>query len=87
MPAFHYNPDLFRDAEPDSTRTVLAPGPNNPVGTVWIDIDVPHYGLHGTDEPGRVGRAQSHGCVRMTNWDADRLAELVRVGTEVTFER
>ena len=63
----------------------LPAGPNNPVGVVWIDINVPHYGLHGTPEPSRIGVTESHGCVRLTNWDAAHLAALVKVGTPVLF--
>ena len=85
MPPFHYNPDLFWDAEPGDSKSTLPPGPNNPVGVVWIDINVPHYGMHGTPSPNLVGHAQSHGCVRLTNWDAARLASLVRPGTRVVF--
>jgi lipoprotein-anchoring transpeptidase ErfK/SrfK len=86
MPTFHYNPELFWDANPADSKTTIAAGPNNPVGVVWIDINVPHYGLHGTPEPALIGRARSHGCVRLTNWDAARLASIVRVGTPVVFE-
>lgn len=85
LPPFHYNPDLFWDADAADTRATIKPGPNNPVGVVWIDIDVPHYGLHGTPSPELVGHAQSHGCVRLTNWDAARLASLVKPGTRVEF--
>jgi lipoprotein-anchoring transpeptidase ErfK/SrfK len=85
MPPFHYNPDLFWDAEPGDSKATLQPGPNNPIGVVWIDINVPHYGMHGTPTPNLVGHAQSHGCVRLTNWDAARLASLVRPGTRVVF--
>jgi len=85
MPPFHYNPDLFWDAEPGDSKSTLPPGPNNPVGVLWIDINVPHYGMHGTPSPNLVGHAQSHGCVRLTNWDAARLASLVRPGTRVVF--
>jgi lipoprotein-anchoring transpeptidase ErfK/SrfK len=85
MPPFHYNPDLFWDAEPGDAKATLKPGPNNPVGVVWIDINVPHYGMHGTPTPNLVGHAQSHGCVRLTNWDAARLASLVRPGARVVF--
>lgn len=84
-PTFAYNPDLFWDAESDHSKAKLAPGPNNPVGLVWIDLDKEHYGLHGTAEPGKVGHAESHGCVRMTNWDALRLAAMVEAGTPVRF--
>lgn len=85
MPQFNYNPDLFWDAEPKHAKTKIMPGPNNPVGVVWIDIDREHYGLHGTPEPSRIGITQSHGCVRLTNWDAIRLAALVQPGTKVVF--
>jgi lipoprotein-anchoring transpeptidase ErfK/SrfK len=85
-PTFRYNPDLFWDAEPSQTKATIPPGPNNPVGLVWIDLSKPHYGLHGTPEPSTIGRTQSHGCVRLTNWDALRLASLVKPGTRVIFE-
>jgi lipoprotein-anchoring transpeptidase ErfK/SrfK len=85
-PTFNYNPALFWDADPAAARARIPAGPNGPVGTVWIDIDKPHYGLHGTPEPGRVGYTTSHGCVRLTNWDAERLAALVKKGTRVVFE-
>jgi lipoprotein-anchoring transpeptidase ErfK/SrfK len=84
-PKFNYNPDLFWDSDPSHAKATINPGPNNPVGTVWIDIDKPHYGLHGTPEPSRVGKTESHGCVRLTNWDAERVAALVRPGTKVSF--
>jgi lipoprotein-anchoring transpeptidase ErfK/SrfK len=84
-PAFNYNPDLFWDADPKHAKARIAPGPNNPVGVVWIDISKPHYGIHGTPEPSTIGRAESHGCVRLTNWDALRLAALVGKGTAVEF--
>jgi lipoprotein-anchoring transpeptidase ErfK/SrfK len=84
-PKFHYNPDLFWDAEPGHSKATIPPGPNNPVGVVWIDISRPHYGLHGTPEPATVGKTASHGCVRLTNWDAQKLASLVRPGTKVVF--
>jgi lipoprotein-anchoring transpeptidase ErfK/SrfK len=85
MPPFHYSPKLFWDAEPGESGAVIKPGPNNPVGVVWIDINVPHYGIHGTPRPERVGHSQSHGCVRLTNWDAARLTSLVKPGTRVIF--
>jgi lipoprotein-anchoring transpeptidase ErfK/SrfK len=84
-PTFSYDPELFWDADPSHAKAKLAAGPNNPVGTVWIDLDKDHYGLHGTDQPSKVGHQQSHGCVRLTNWDALRLARLLRVGTPVLF--
>ena len=87
QPAFNYNPDLFWDANPSHTKAKIAPGPNNPVGVVWIDVSKEHYGLHGTPEPSTIARTTSHGCVRLTNWDASRLASLVKTGTPVIFER
>jgi lipoprotein-anchoring transpeptidase ErfK/SrfK len=84
-PAFNYNPELFWDADPAHTKARIPPGPNNPVGLVWIDLSKEHYGIHGTPEPTAVGRTQSHGCVRLTNWDAIRLAGLVKPGTRVIF--
>lgn len=84
-PTFNYNPDLFWDADPKHAKAKLPPGPNNPVGLVWIDINKPHYGIHGTPEPGAVGHTESHGCVRLTNWDALRLAAMVGKGTKVEF--
>jgi lipoprotein-anchoring transpeptidase ErfK/SrfK len=85
-PVFHYNPDLFWDAKPKDEKATIKAGPNNPVGVVWIALNLEHYGLHGTPEPGNIGRTQSHGCVRMTNWDAARVAALVKPGTAVTFK-
>lgn len=84
-PAFNYNPELFWDADPAHTKARIPPGPNNPVGLVWIDLSKEHYGIHGTPEPAAIGRTQSHGCVRLTNWDAIRLAGLVKPGTRVIF--
>jgi lipoprotein-anchoring transpeptidase ErfK/SrfK len=84
-PTFRYNPDLFWDADPTHTKAIIKPGPNNPVGLVWIDLSKEHYGIHGTPEPEAIGRSQSHGCVRLTNWDALKLAGLVKPGTQVIF--
>ena len=66
-------------------KVVVKPGPNNPVGVVWIDLNRPSYGIHGTPEPDKVGKTASHGCVRLTNWDAWRLADAVKPGVEVRF--
>ena len=84
-PKFHYNPALFWDAEPGHSKATIPSGPNNPVGVVWVDISRPHYGLHGTPAPSKIGKTESHGCVRLTNWDAAKLASLVRPGTKVVF--
>ncbi|HYD25553.1 MAG TPA: L,D-transpeptidase family protein [Croceibacterium sp.] len=85
-PPFHYNPDLFWDAEATDEKATLPPGPNGPVGVVWIDLSKEHYGIHGTPEPQSIGRSQSHGCVRLTNWDAARLAGMVSGSTKVIFQ-
>ena len=79
-PSFHYNPDLFWDAESKDEKATIKPGPNNPVGVVWIDLSKPHYGIHGTPEPSTIGKTQSHGCIRLTNWDAAELAQMVAPG-------
>jgi lipoprotein-anchoring transpeptidase ErfK/SrfK len=85
-PVFHYNPNLFWDAKPKDEKATIKSGPNNPVGVVWIALNLEHYGLHGTPEPANIGHTQSHGCVRMTNWDAARVAALVKPGTAVLFQ-
>lgn len=85
-PPFHYNPQLFWDARPGDSKAVLAPGPNNPVGVVWIDLSKDHYGIHGTPEPATIGKTQSHGCIRLTNWDAARVADAVGPGTPVVLQ-
>jgi lipoprotein-anchoring transpeptidase ErfK/SrfK len=85
-PTFHYDPDLFWDADPAHAKATLPPGPNGPVGVVWIDLDKEHYGLHGTPEPSTIGHTSSHGCVRLTNWDAVEVALWARPGTEVVFK-
>lgn len=85
-PPFHYNPDLFWDAKDDAKKAKLPPGPNGPVGVVWLDLSKEHYGIHGTPEPSTIGRAESHGCIRLTNWDAARLALIVKAGTPAVFQ-
>lgn len=86
-PEFHYNPKLFWDVSDSEEKQLLPPGPNGPVGVVWIDLSKPHYGIHGTSEPSTIGRAESHGCVRLTNWDAARVAGMVKPGTKVVFQK
>jgi lipoprotein-anchoring transpeptidase ErfK/SrfK len=85
-PKFHYNPDLFWDAKKDDDPAMLPPGPNGPVGVVWIDLSKEHYGIHGTPNPETIGRAESHGCIRLTNWDAARLAMMIKPGTKAVFK-
>jgi lipoprotein-anchoring transpeptidase ErfK/SrfK len=79
-PTYNYNPDLFWDAEAAEKKVKLAAGPNSPVGAVWIDLSKPHYGIHGTPVPSTIGKTSSHGCIRLTNWDALELAASVKPG-------
>ena len=84
-PTYTYNP-TYGFKEQKSQRPVkVAAGPNNPVGLVWIGLSAKGYGIHGTPEPDKVGKTQSHGCVRLTNWDALALAKLVKKGTPIDF--
>jgi lipoprotein-anchoring transpeptidase ErfK/SrfK len=85
-PPFAYDPSLFWDVADSEEKQQLPPGPNGPVGVVWIDLSKEHYGIHGTPHPETIGRAESHGCVRLTNWDAARLAEMVSQKTKVLFQ-
>lgn len=80
-PVFHYDPKLFWNANPSDAKAAIQPGPRNPVGVVWIDLSKEHYGIHGTPAPGKIGHAESHGCIRLTNWDASELATMVKPGT------
>ena len=86
-PPFSYNPDLFWDAKGDESKAKIAPGPNNPVGVVWIDLSKPHYGIHGTPEPSKIGQTESHGCIRLTNWDALELSRMVGPGVPAILQR
>ena len=83
-PPYSYDPEVLGNG--DGETYTLAPGPNSPVGIVWIDLSKEHYGIHGTPDPETIGRAQSSGCVRLTNWDAARLAGMVSQSTKVLFE-
>jgi lipoprotein-anchoring transpeptidase ErfK/SrfK len=85
-PTFFYNPDLFWDAKGEHAKAKIAPGPNNPVGVVWIDLSKEHYGIHGTPEPSAIGKTESHGCIRVTNWDALELADMVAPGTPAILQ-
>jgi lipoprotein-anchoring transpeptidase ErfK/SrfK len=84
-PNYTYNPKInFQQGQNTKVLTV-PPGPNGPVGTVWIALSKPTYGIHGTPDPSRIGRSQSHGCIRLTNWDATELAKMVKPGVTVEF--
>ncbi len=85
-PSFFYNPALFWNADESHAKAKIAPGPNNPVGVVWIDLSKKNYGIHGTPEPSRIGKNSSHGCIRLTNWDAAELSHLVSAGTPAVLQ-
>jgi lipoprotein-anchoring transpeptidase ErfK/SrfK len=85
-PIFHYNPQLFWDAEGKQSKAEIAPGPRNPVGVVWIALSKEHYGIHGTPWPSHIGYTQSHGCIRLTNWDVTKLADMVKPGTRAILK-
>ncbi len=85
-PRFRYNPALFWDARPGEGKEWIPAGPNNPVGVAWIDLSKPHYGIHGTPEPSRIGKTESHGCIRLTNWDVWELQQMVSSGTLALLE-
>jgi lipoprotein-anchoring transpeptidase ErfK/SrfK len=88
-PDYTFNPENFPEspeARQIKSKLILSPGPNNPVGTVWIGLDKPGYGIHGTPNPEAVGRTESHGCFRLANWNAEYLLRLVSVGTPVLVE-
>ena len=84
-PNYSYNPDVnFQQGDNDEFLR-LPPGPNGPVGRIWIDLSKPTYGLHGTPSPSELFTRASHGCVRFTNWDATELAHMIEVGATVEF--
>jgi lipoprotein-anchoring transpeptidase ErfK/SrfK len=85
-PVFNYNPQLFWDAEPSEQKAKIPPGPNNPVGVAWIDLSKEHYGIHGTPLPAAIGKTQSHGCIRLTNWAVAALTESVAKDTAVLLQ-
>jgi len=88
-PNYTFDPNVFpesMEARSLTRKLVLPPGPNNPVGTAWISLDKPGYGIHGTPSPEQVGRTESHGCFRLANWNADYLVKLVWVGMPVHVE-
>jgi len=84
-PNYRYNPDYKFKGVKSSEAFTIKPGPNNPAGTHWIGLSAEGYGIHGTPNPSKVSKSESHGCVRLTNWDVDRLAKLLKKGAEVAF--
>ena len=85
LPPFEYQPDILVNPKTDKDVT-LPPGPNGPVGVAWLDLTKEHYGIHGTNEPQTIGRAESSGCIRMTNWDVLRLSQMMKPGFTAIFQ-
>ncbi len=86
LPTFRWDLKMLTKGERSSHGHLLPPGPNNPVGVVWIALNKKGIGIHGTDDPDGIGRNASHGCIRLANWDVTKLAEMVKTGTPVTVE-
>jgi len=86
LPPFNYQPDLFWDVSDDKAEQKLPPGPNGPVGVAWLDLTKEHYGIHGTPEPQTISKTESHGCLRLTNWDVVRLSRMVKPGFTAIFQ-
>src|SRR5205807_10023004 len=84
-PTYTYNPAYQFKGVKSKKPFTIKPGPNNPVGTVWINLSLKGYGIHGTPEPGKIGKTESHGCIRLTNWDAEALASMIEKGATVSF--
>jgi lipoprotein-anchoring transpeptidase ErfK/SrfK len=85
-PEYRYNPKLFWDAKAGEGKARIAAGPNNPVGLAWIELSKEHYGIHGTPEPGKIGKTQSHGCIRLTNWDVMTVVRAITRGAVVLLQ-
>lgn len=85
-PTYTYNPKYAFKGVKTKSKFTIAPGANNPVGIAWIDLSIPSYGIHGTPEPEKVGKTESHGCIRLTNWDVQDLASRTERGAKVSFE-
>jgi peptidoglycan hydrolase-like protein with peptidoglycan-binding domain len=85
LPPFNYQPDLFWDVSDEKAEQKLPPGPNGPVGVAWLDLTKEHYGIHGTNEPSTIGKTESHGCLRLTNWDVMRLSRMLKPGFTAVF--
>lgn len=84
-PVWHFDPKLIKGSRRTDKEADVPPGPNNPVGLVWIGLTKEHYGIHGTPHPDRVGKTESNGCIRLTNWSALALAKVVSEGMQVTM--
>lgn len=86
LPPFDYQPDLFWDVDDGDAEVSMPPGPNGPVGVAWLDLTKEHYGIHGTPDPSTIGYTQSHGCIRMTNWDVLTLTRMLKPGFKAKFQ-
>lgn len=86
MPPFKYQPRLLKGKDPNEPEQMLPPGPNGPVGVAWLDLTKEHYGIHGTDSPETIGRAESSGCIRLANWDVIRLSRIMQPGFTAIFQ-
>ena len=84
-PAYTFDPKMWPDVKDVTQKLTIPPGPRNPVGLCWIGLSLSGYGMHGTPTPEMIGKTGSHGCFRLTNWDAVRLAKMIRIGTPVSF--
>jgi lipoprotein-anchoring transpeptidase ErfK/SrfK len=84
-PNYRYNPDYKFKGVKSKEAFTIKPGPNNPVGSYWIGLSAEGYGIHGTPNPSKVSKAESHGCIRLTNWDANLLGKNIKKGTPVVF--
>jgi lipoprotein-anchoring transpeptidase ErfK/SrfK len=82
-PVFTFDPALLKDTRKTDSKTDIAAGPNNPVGVYWLGLSKPHWGIHGTPKPERVGSAETNGCIHLTNWDVLRVAQVVKIGYAV----
>ena len=84
-PPFHYDPTLYSEVPDTDPDAHLQPGPNSPVGVVWMQLSKEHYGIHGTEDPSSIGYVSSHGCIRLCNWDAEEISHRISKGTPVVF--
>ena len=85
-PVWHFDPKLIAGTKRTDRKAEIPAGPNNPVGTTWIDLSKDHYGIHGTAEPSKIGKSESNGCIRMTNWSVEALAKVVSPGMPATLQ-
>ena len=84
-PTYNFDPKKWPEVKGVKQKLIIPPGPRNPVGVCWVGLNLPGYGIHGTPNPELIGKTGSHGCIRLANWDAARLGQMVSVGTPVTF--